>query len=87
MKWKLIDGGQFENLRNVLDNLMKERAASGIGTTVKRAEMLSYNEEKVLWEKGILGETTLSQLRDTVLFLIGIHMGLRAGDEHYNLQS
>ena len=85
LKWKLIDGGRFETLCNVLDNLMKERANQGIGTTVKRAELLSSKEQDEMWSKGILGESTPSQLRDTVLFIMGIHVGLRAGDEHYAL--
>ena len=33
--WKLIEGSQFGKLRNVLDNLMKERAQSNI-SAVKR---------------------------------------------------
>ena len=86
LKWKLIDGDQFENLRNVLDNLIKERAAKQIGTTVRRAELISQKHETIMWEKGILGEATPTQLRETVLFLIGIHIGLRPGDEHYNLR-
>ena len=84
-KWKLIEGGQFENLRNVLDNTMKECAAKSIGTTVKRTEFLSLEKENSLWEQGILGEGNPAQLHDTVLFLIGMNIGLRAGDEHYNL--
>ena len=86
LKWKLIEGSEFENVRVTLDNLMKERAKEGIGNVVRHAEVLSSNHEKLMWEKGILGETTPTKLRETVLFLIGIHVGLRAGNEHYNLR-
>ena len=65
---------------------MKERASNSIGTTVRHAELISQKHENIMWEKGILGEATPTQMRETVLFLIGIHVGLRAGDEHYNLR-
>ena len=84
--WKLIKGGQFEGLHNVLDNVMKERATSSIGTTKCQADLLSIQEENKLWESGVLGEENPTQLRNTVLFLIGLNIGLRAGDEQYNLR-
>ena len=85
LKWKLIEG-DFDRLRNVLDNIMKDRAARCIGTVVKRAQFLSVEKENEMWEKGILGEDNPNQLRDTVLFLLGLNIGLRAGDEHYYMR-
>ena len=85
LHWKLIDG-EFSQLRTVLDNLMKERAAQNIGNVVKRAEMLSFEEENLIWEKGVLGDSNPTQVRETVLFMLGVHVGLRAGDERYNLR-
>ena len=38
-----------------------------------------------MWDQGYLGESSPTQLRETVIFLLGIYVGLRAGDEHYNL--
>ena len=86
LKWKLIEGGDFEELRNTLDNVMKERAANSIGTIKKRAELLSLIEENFLWESGVLGDDCPDKLRSTVLFLLGINVGLRARDEHYQLR-
>ena len=34
---------------------------------------------------GVLGEDTPDKLRETVLFLLGIQLALKAGDEHYDL--
>ena len=65
---------------------MKERAAHCIGTTKRQANLLSLEEENRLWHSGVLGEDNPDILRRTVLFLIGINVGLRAGDEHYNLR-
>ena len=86
LKWKLIDGEEFDDLRNVLDNVMKHRTEANVGVVKKQAQVISYEQENLLWERGILGEQTPDQLRRTVLFLLGINMYLRAVDEHYNLR-
>ena len=86
LKWKLIEGGEFDCSRNVLDNIMKERAAQGIGMTCRRAELLSFDEENRLWNESILGEENPDQLRCTVLFLLGMNVGLHVGDEQFNLR-
>ena len=39
-----------------------------------------------MWNENILGEDSPDKLRNTVLFLIGMNVGLRAGDEHYALR-
>ena len=84
--WKLIHGDEFEEVRNVLDNTMQNRTKSGVGNVKKQAEFISYEYENKLWELNVLWENSPSQLRDTVLFLLGINYAFRAGDEHYNLQ-
>ena len=48
--------------------------------------MVTTEIENDLWEKGILGEDTPCKLRNTVLFLLGLHVTLRAIDEHYYLR-
>ena len=86
VNWKLIDGPDFASVKTVLDNVMKERAMQNIGMVKHQAQVISYEFENELWSKNILGEDTPDKLRDTVLFLIGINCGLRAGDEHYDLR-
>ena len=86
LDWKLVDGPEFGNVKTVLDNVMKERAMNNIGTVKRQAKVLSYTVEQKLWERGVLGEDSPSKLRDTVLFIIGINCGMRAGDEHYDLR-
>ena len=86
LKWKLVESEMFSNLRTVLDNVMKERAALNIGMVRRQANVISLEFESKLWEQGVLGEQNPDQLRDTVLFLLGINVGLRAGDEHYSLR-
>ena len=83
--WKLLDDSEFSDIRTVLDNVMKERAELHIGAVKRQASLIPPNLEQMLWDKQILAEDSPDKLRDTVLFLIGINLGLRAGDEHYAL--
>ena len=86
--WRLIDmkSTEFEDLRNVLDNVMKERTEMGVGTVKRQAEFISYEYEEELWDKGLLGEDTPEKLRNTVLYLLGIHLALCGVEEHYLLR-
>ena len=77
---------EFRDVKVVLDNVMKERASENIGMIPKQACVIPQDFENSLWQKQILGEDTPDKLRDTVLFLLGINLGLRAGDEHYYLR-
>ena len=73
-------------LRTVLDNVMKEHAAQNIGMTCRQAQYISPNFELKLWQEKVLGEENPDQLHDTATFLIGINVGLRGGDEHFDLR-
>ncbi len=59
---------------------------SGMGTFVRQAQVLSYSDEKFLWDNGFLGMNDPEQLVCTVLFVIGLHCALLAG-EHHSLHS
>ena len=83
--WKLIEGGQFSAIRTVLKNLMKDQAKRNIGNVKRQAQMIDSVVEEKLWELGVLGEENPDQFRWTVLFLLGLNAGLRAGDENYAL--
>ena len=83
--WKVVKGEDFHEIKVVLDNVMKERAVENIGMVKKQAQVITYEYENELWQKGILGEDNPDKLRNTVLFLIGMNAILRAVDEHYNL--
>ena len=85
IKWKLVHGERFTDLRTVLDNVMKERCAENVGNTKKQADLISFEFEEEMWQSGVLGEDTPDKLRSTILFLLGINLALRAVDEHYNL--
>lgn len=81
----LLNDMAFKKLRNALDNSMQDRTRSGIGITKKQATIITLEQESELWEKGILGDDTPEKLVRTVFWMIGLHFGLRGGEEHRNL--
>ena len=84
--WSLVDGPEFNDLKIVLDNVIQERTKMNIGVTKRQALVISYETEQHLWDNNILGEDTPDKLRNTVLFLIGINVLLRAVEEHHQLR-
>ena len=85
--WRLVSGSEFETLKFTLDNCMKQRAAAGIGGNVRKAEVLTFTDEDLLWSLGLLGCHTPQALLDTVVFKLGLSCALRAGKEHRILRS
>ncbi|XP_046377831.2 uncharacterized protein KIAA1958-like [Haliotis rufescens] len=77
----------YTGMRSVLDAKMKLLARKGIGVEKRQADVITEQQEDVLWETGILGEDTPQKLLDTLVYLIGLNFALRAGDEHRYLRS
>ncbi|XP_046367712.2 transcriptional regulator QRICH1-like [Haliotis rufescens] len=65
---------------------MKKLAARGIGIVKRKADIISCEQEDILWDKGILGDDTPQKLLDTLLYLNGISFCLRRGEEHHSLK-
>ena len=86
VKWHLLDDLEFDDMRTVLDNVMRERTAKNIGVVKKQAGLITFEHEESLWDQGVLGEDTPDKFRNTVLFLLGINAHLRAVEEHYYLR-
>ena len=83
--WRLYDPVHFMDLRNAVDNIMKERTAKGLAKK-KQAEIISFAVEELLWEKCVLGDSNPLQLLWTMVFLLGLCCALRCGKEHWNLR-
>ena len=62
------------------------KRALGLGVKKRQAEPITIEEENKQWEKGVLGDSDLQTLLDTLLFLCGIHFTLRSGQEHRSLK-
>lgn len=83
---KLIDDPKFEKLANVLNNQMKYLSSEGHHCAREKAEVISFDDEDKMWEDGVLGDENPKQLVEMLLFQIGMHFALRAGNESRNLR-
>ena len=87
LKYKLLCDTEFQQIHHTLDNIMKQRAKSGVGQTKKQAQVITVEEEDALWRQGILGTDTPSKLLHTLFYLVGVNFVLRGSDEHRNLRN
>ena len=76
----------FEKMRKVLDAKMKELSKRGLGLEKKKADVISTEQEEIMWQNGILGTDTPQKLLDTLVYSLGLNFALRAGQEHRNLR-
>lgn len=51
--YRFLNNPVFSSIRNALDNTMKKVASKGIGLVKKQAEVITVEEEEILWEKGV----------------------------------
>ena len=77
----------FSHFMSVLDLTCKRSHEKGVGVIKKQAEVISKDEEELMWNKGILGDKDSQTLIDTVLYLNGLHFALRSGKEHRSLRT
>ncbi|KAK6180908.1 hypothetical protein SNE40_008873 [Patella caerulea] len=64
---------------------MKIGASKGNGLLTKQADVISIDEENIMWKQGILGNSNPQTLLDTIVHLFGLNFALRSGGEHRNL--
>ena len=67
----------FSKFRIVLDSEMKRLRAAGVGTVQQKAEPITLEEEEVLWQRGILGDSTPHSLLDTMLYMNRLYFALQ----------
>ena len=73
----------FNKAQKALDAQMRITTSKGVGVTKKKqAEPITFDQEKVLWEKNLLDFCNSETLSHTVYFYNCKTFGLRARDEH-----
>ncbi len=63
--WKLLDDPEFVRVKFTLDNIMKKRTQALCAPEVRSSTPISYSDEDKMWESGVLGESSLDQLRNS----------------------
>ena len=84
--FRVISDDTSRDVKFTLDNLMKHHTATGIGISVRKAQVLSSTNEDYLWSLEYLGINTPDKLLNTVVFCIGKGFTLCAGQEHRALR-
>ena len=65
---------------------MKRLQSKGHGSIKKQAEVITEEEEDLLWQTAQLGDSNPQQLLNTMVFYCGLHFSLRSGKEHRQLR-
>jgi hypothetical protein len=55
---KFLSDPHYLQVKNTLDSLMQDRAKAGLGLRRKQAEIITLQEEELLWQKDVFGSKT-----------------------------
>lgn len=80
-----LNSNEFVAVRNALDNRMRDLQAVGLGNNPERVDVITLEMEEVLWATRRLGNDSPTMLLHTIVYLLGINLGLRTG-EHRKLR-
>lgn len=83
---KLLDCPDLHGFNRTLDSEMKRLNTTGKYIEKRQAQPITVEQEKRLWEMGLLGDTDAKTLLSTVVFEVGFFFALRSGNEHRRLR-
>ena len=84
--YKFMQDADFADIHNTLDNTMKKLSKLSKITCKEKAQPFILSEEDAMWHDGILGQDNPEQLINTLMYLLGVHLSLRAIDKYKALK-
>ncbi len=84
---KFMQDLDIADVHNTLDNRMKSLSKLGKITKKEKSVPFTLNKENFMWESGILGSDNPEQEINILLYMLGIHLSLRAVEEHKALKT
>ena len=64
--------GAFKKLHGTMDTHFRALRQQGVGAKITHAKIISFDEEDLLWERGVMGTSTpLALLRAVFFFIMG----------------
>ena len=66
----------FTDFKGMLDAEMKRLQSAGVGSKKRQAEVLTEEDEELLWQKGLLCNATPQTLVDTMVYMSGLYFAL-----------
>ena len=76
---KVMEGHAFKDTRDVVYTRLRELTSNGKGRLPNKAQPLSYEEEELLWEKGVMGSDSPVSLQNAIWWRNNF-FGLRGRD-------
>ncbi len=77
---------RFRKIQGTLDAYFHKLHSEGIGRYTRHVETILNDEEKQLWDSGVMDTMTPKGLQNDVLYEIGKIFCLRGGQEHRALK-
>ena len=77
---------RFQEFHRTMESVFQALQTEGIGAESKQVKMITAEEEALLWEKGILGDSSPTALLRSVFFMNGKNFCLGGGREHRRLK-
>lgn len=85
LNYEFLKDGQFLPVKNSLDRVMKQLQQIGLGYNPKKVDVMTRLMEEELWSGKFLGDSNPRVLLVTLVFSLGVNLGLRSG-EHRQLR-
>ena len=64
---KFMADSNYVTLKLAINNVMQERAKAGLGLQRRQAQVITTEQEEIMWAKGVLGSDNPRQLVNTVI--------------------